>query len=264
MKNKAKTLFIFEGGRTEDKFVEKLEANFLGSRHAIKCVYDAEIYQLYRTIKAENGFFDIVSLLKDRKAENAEALKEYARDSFAYIYLFFDYDAHSTMAEDYKIEEMLTFFNDETGNGLLYISYPMVEAIRHFKDKDHFKDLTVKCKRDKCPYIEDCQEKVSCLTEPHYKTSSATDSFPQYTNVNSYTKQIWQRLIFAHLCKANYLINDDYTLPSSLISQCDIFAKQLEKHINKKCPKVAVLSAFPLYVLDYYGCERTKQKLLLE
>ena len=132
MKNKAKTLFIFEGGKTEDKFVEKLEANFLGERHAIKCVYDAEIYQLYKTIKAEDGFFDIVSLLKDRKAENAEALKEYERDSFAYIYLFFDYDAHSTMADDYKIEEMLTFFNDETENGLLYISYPMVEATYDF------------------------------------------------------------------------------------------------------------------------------------
>lgn len=261
MKNKAKTLFIFEGGKTEDKFVEKLEANFLGERHAIKCVYDAEIYQLYKTIKAEDGFFDIVSLLKDRKAENAEALKEYERDSFAYIYLFFDYDAHSTMADDYKIEEMLTFFNDETENGLLYISYPMVEAMRHFKDIDSFKDLTVKCKRDKCPYIEDCQEQVSCLAEPHYKTFSATDSRPQYTNVNSYTKQVWQTLIFAHLCKANYLVNDDFTLPSSLICQRTIFAKQLEKHINKRCPEVAVLSAFPLYVLDYYGCDRTKQKL---
>ena len=137
----------------------------------------------------------------------------------------------------------------------------MVEAMRHFKDIDSFKTLTVKCKRDKCPYIEDCQEQTSCLAKPHYKTFSATDSYPQYTNVNKYTKEVWKTLIFAHLCKANYLVNDDFDLPSSLIGQKAIFAKQLEKHINKKCPEVAVLSAFPLYVLDYYGCDKTMQKL---
>ena len=101
MMNKEKTLFIFEGAKTEDKLVEKLECNFLGARHAIKCVFDAEIYQLYRTIKEEKGFsIDIASLLKERTVENAETLKDYNRDSFAYIYLFFDYDAHSTLADD--------------------------------------------------------------------------------------------------------------------------------------------------------------------
>ena len=110
MMNKEKTLFIFEGARTEDKFVEKLELNFLGKGHAIKCVYDAEIYQLYRAIKNEGDLFlDIVTLLKERSNENAKILEEYRRDSFAYVYLFFDYDAHSTLADDKKITEMLSF-----------------------------------------------------------------------------------------------------------------------------------------------------------
>ena len=130
MMNKEKTLFIFEGAKTEDKLVEKLERNFLGNRHAIKCVFDAEVYQLYRTIKEEKEFsIDIVSLLKDRTAENAEILKDYNRDSFAYIYLFFDYDAHSTLADDNKIKEMLSFFNDETEEGMLYLSLIHVSLI---------------------------------------------------------------------------------------------------------------------------------------
>ena len=105
--NNEKTLFIFEGAKTEDKLVEKLEQNFLGKTNAIKCVFDAEIYQLYRAIKEENEFsIDMVSLLKERTAENAKILKDYTRDSFAYIYLFFDYDAHSTLADDDKIKEM--------------------------------------------------------------------------------------------------------------------------------------------------------------
>lgn len=90
MMNKEKTLFIFEGAKTEDKLIGKLELNFLGDNHAIKCVFDAEIYQLYRAIKDESVFsLDIVTLLKERTTENAEILKDYNRDSFAYIYLFF-------------------------------------------------------------------------------------------------------------------------------------------------------------------------------
>lgn len=262
MMSKEKTLFIFEGAKTEDKLVEKLERNFLGDRHAIKCVFDAEIYQLYRAIKDEGDFsLDIVSLLKERTAENAKILKDYNRDSFAYIYLFFDYDAHSTLADDEKVKEMLSFFNDETEEGMLYISYPMVEAIRHFKDLESFKSLKVKCKRNNCPYTNECIDKCNCLKEPHYKNIAATDSRPQLSNVNSYTKQVWQELINAHLCKANHLVNDVFALPTSLISQEDIFSKQLEKHICHKCPEVAVLSAFPLYVLDYFGCDRTIKKL---
>ena len=260
--NKEKTLFIFEGARTEDKLVEKLERNFLGDRHAIKCVYDAEIYQLYRTIKEEKGFsIDIVSLLKERTADNHRILNDYTRDSFAYIYLFFDYDAHSTLADDDKIKEMLSFFNNETEEGMLYISYPMVEAIRHFKDLESFKSLTVKCKRRNCPYKNGCDDKDKCLKEPHYKNLVTIDSKPQLSNVNSYTKAVWQELIAAHLCKANDLVNETFALPTSLISQEAIFLKQLDKYICHKCPKVAVLSAFPLYVLDYFGYERIIEKL---
>ena len=262
MMNKEKTLFIFEGAKTEDKLVEKLECNFLGDRHAIKCVFDAEIYQLYRAIKDESGFsLDIVSLLKERTAENAEILKGYNRNSFAYIYLFFDYDAHSTLADDEKIKEMLSFFNDETGEGMLYISYPMVEAIRHFRDMESFKSLTVKCKRKNCPYANECPDKDSCMSEPHYKRVVATESKPQLSNVNAYIKPIWQELITAHLCKVNALVNDVFALPTSLISQEEIFSRQLEKHICRRCPEVAVLSAFPLYVLDFFGCDRTIEKL---
>ena len=173
MSNKELQLFVFEGGRAESKYVEKLEQNFLGKRISVKCVYDAEIYQLFKSLEKEELDFDMIELLKERSKENAELLKDYTRYSFTYIYLFFDYDAHSTLADDCKIVEMLNFFNDETGNGLLYISYPMVEAIRHYKDLDSFKDLTVKCKRANCLYKANCKDFKICMNEPHYKQFSA-------------------------------------------------------------------------------------------
>lgn len=255
-------LFVFEGGRAEPQYVEMLERHFLGKRISVKCVYDAEIYQLYRQLKDDAFAFDMVNLLKERSKENAEILRDYNRDSFAYIYLFFDYDAHSTLASDDKIAEMLEFFDNETENGLLYISYPMIEAIRHYTDMESFKELTVKCKRINCSYLSDCEKVELCLNEPHYKTVSASECKPQLTNINKYTKEVWQELIRAHICKMNYLVNNVFELPSKIVSQSLIFSKQFEKHINHKCPEVAVLSALPIYVLDYYGVDGLKKKLI--
>lgn len=83
MLNKELQLFVFEGSRAESKYVEKLEQNFLGKKITVKCVYDAEIYQLYKNLKEEELDFDMVELLKERSKENKELLKNYTRDSFA-------------------------------------------------------------------------------------------------------------------------------------------------------------------------------------
>ncbi len=262
MSNRELSLFVFEGIKTEGKLVEKLEANFLGKNSVIKCVFDAEVYQLYRLLKEEGVYsLDLVNVLKERSAKNAEILKEYTRDSFAYIYLFFDYDAHSTLADDEKIVEMLSFFNNETESGMLYISYPMVEAIRHYKDMDSFRVLTVKCKGRNCCYMEDCEDRDTCINEPHYKTLVQNDSRIQLSNINAYTRGVWKELITAHLCKMNDLVTNVFELPDKLQTQTAIFNKQLEKYIDHRCPRVAVLSALPLFVLDYYGAERLKQEL---
>lgn len=261
MSNSELHLFIFEGVRAESIYVDSLERHFLGKRIAVKCVYDAEIYQLYRQLKDEDFALDMVELLKERNQENAELLKDYTRDSFAYIYLFFDYDGHSTLANDDKIAEMLSYFDNETENGLLYISYPMLEAIRHFRDMDSFKELTVKCKRNNCIYKDECEDVDACFHEPHYKTFSALDCRPQLNNINKYTKEVWQELIRAHVYKMNYLVNEVFDFPTQIETQSKIFNKQLEKYISHRCPKVAVLSGFPLYVLDYFGIETLRKRV---
>lgn len=253
-------LFIIEGSRAEDKIIKSLERHIFGKRFAVKCVYDAEIYQLYKQLKDDDFALDIVNLLKERNAKNSEILKDYNRDSFAYIHLFFDYDAHSTLADDGKLMEMLSFFNNETENGKLYVSYPMVEAIRHYRDMDSFRFLTVKCKRSNCPYLLECEEKDACLDEPHYKKFVPTDSLPQLSNLNGYNHDIWKELITAHLCKTNELVNDEFIIPYDIIPQMEVFKKQLEKFVCQKCPRVAVLSAFPMFVLDYYGCAMIREK----
>lgn len=267
MSNNELHLFVLEGYGAEPQYLEKLEQNFFGRKISVKCVFDAEIYQLYEHLQKDEFAVDIVNVLKERNPKNAEILKEYNRDSFAGVYLFFDYDAHSTLADDDKVIEMLEYFDNETENGCLYLSYPMVEAIRHFRDLESFKDLVAKCKRSKsletmkCPNKLTCEDIDSCLNEDHYKALSAKEGNAQLTNINKYTCDVWKTLIRANAFKLNYLVNDIYGMPEYYISQKQIFEKQQSKHIMQSCPKVAVLSAFPLYVLDYYGVDGIKEQL---
>lgn len=256
-------LFIFEGEKTENVIVKSLERTIFKDEKIIKCAFAADIYQLYVAFTADE-YLDMFSYIKASNGKNAEVLKDYNRDDFSEIHLFFDYDGHATADKgkpgDEKIKEMLAYFDNETEQGKLYISYPMVEAIRHFTDHDSFNSLKVKCKGRNCPNQNGCEELETCLEEPHYKCLVGTEC-PNMSNMQKYTSSIWATLINAHLCKMNYVVNDNYSLPKSLVSQFVIFENQLKKYIGQSCPQVAVLSAFPLWVFDYYGSEGTKDRL---
>jgi hypothetical protein len=54
----------------------------------------------------------------------------------------------------------------------------------------------------------------------------------------------------------NIIVNNSYILPSSVFNQLVIFNNQLEKFINID-QTVAVLSAFPIFIHDYYGNTET-------
>jgi hypothetical protein len=265
-------LFVFEGEKTEKIIVKSLEKHILNGKLIIKCAYASDIYELYRNLVNDEDL-DTFNLVKERNIENKKTLKNYTRKDFAEIYLFFDYDAHATLAGcqdrfgnnvkdgDKKLKEMLSVFEDESENGKLYISYPMVEALRHIIDFNSFSELTVKCKGDNCTYREGCQERQNCKKEPHYKTMVTNESITQLCNINGYTKETWKQLIKAHLSKMNFIMYDIYSFPQKSESQLDIFTKQFDKYINKQCPEVAVLSAFPVFVHDYFGNEKTKKAI---
>ena len=257
-------LFVFEGQKTEDIIVRSLTTHvLLNESLIITCVFGAEIYQLYKEINRDEDL-DTFSLIKERNSDNRETLKDYNRNDFSEIYLFFDYDAHASVkAGDEKLKDMLSFFDNETEKGKLYISYPMVEALIHIINYETFNELTVKCKGMNCPYKDDCDEKDECMNAPHYKAKANKENIPQLRNIDKYTKETWKKLIIAHLSKMNYIVNNVYEYPQKIESQQDIFAKQLEKYINKKCPVVSVLSAFPVFVHDYYGNQKTKELISL-
>jgi hypothetical protein len=231
-----KILFVFEGEKTEEQIVHSLQKFFVNEDTVVKCVYGAEIYQLYKDIVNDDDL-DTFNLLKERSSVNTEILNQYNRNDFAEIYLFFDYDGHSTLAEDGKLKELMDFFSEETDKGKLYVSYPMVEALKHIDDFERFKDLSV-------PYKKNLS----------YKNLVHRTCMKELTNFNKYDAKIWKQVISTHLKKMNFIVVGSYSMPSSIFEQLTIFSRQEEKYIQPHS-EVAVLSAFPVFLHDYYGNE---------
>lgn len=239
LKSKNKILFVFEGQKTEPAIHDNIKKYFFSENTIITCVFGTVIYALYKDLKQDEDL-DVFSLLKNRITK----LKKYKKDNFSEIYLFFDYERHATNASDEKLENLLEIFDDETGNGKLYLSYPMVEALKHYKDFESFENITAICSENYKKEVNDfCKNNETGLID-----------------FNKYNETIWKELITAHLCKMNYIVNDDYSFPTQIYSQLEIFNHQKAKFIDKN-NEVSVLSAFPVFIHDYFGNEQIKNKL---
>lgn len=228
-------LFVFEGERTENQISDNLTKHFIVENSIIQCAYCNNIYHLHKEL-SEDKDLDTFLLLKELP-KNKIILSSYSRNDFAEIYMFFDYDGHDSSADDKKVIETLNFFNEETESGILFISYPMVEALKHYSDTIDFKRLKVKAKKN-----------------IKYKQIVHNEAQNELKQITKYTKEIWVQLIKLHLSKANFIANEDYSLPKTNISQSDIFLKQLKNYINNDST-VAVLSSFPIFLFDYYGAD---------
>lgn len=134
---------------------------------------------------------------------------------------------------------MLSNFDNETENGKLYISYPMVEAIKHLK-------RNALCSEICC---------VKGKENIHYKNIAAHNTnLPELKN---YNKQIWNRILNHGVKKANCIINNNFIKSNyqnyrKEMDQINIFQHQLKKFVNVN-NDIAVLSAFPFFLIDYFG-----------
>lgn len=223
-------LFIFEGIKTEPQIFKNITKYFFNEKvnEQISVSYCNNIYHLAKEIQ-DNKYLDFFELLK----EEHKIDDNLTRDNVARIYLVFDYDGHADRDSSQKLQEMLGIFDNETEQGKLCISYPMGEALKHIKDDIDFKD-------------------ICAISNPKYKNLVSKSCDNIYIQPKKYTKDVWTRLITEHCKKANFIVFNQFEFPINFIEQLTIFMNQKEKYIDKE-NKVAVLSAFPLILLDYYG-----------
>jgi hypothetical protein len=238
----SKILFIFEGEKTERQITDSLTRFYVNENINIQCAFCSDIYQLYNKLSSDTDL-DTFELLKKRQ-QNKDILSGYTRNDFAEIYLFFDYDGHATNANDDVIIKLLSFFNEETEVGKIFISYPMVESIKHFSNHIDFKEL-----------------KVEAKININYKNRVHNECKTKLRDLSTINENDWKEIIELHLKKMNHIVNSNFVIPEILISQNIIFSKQLEKFINVDS-SISVLSAFPVFIFEYYGVKHTIEKIL--
>ena len=243
MKNKNYILMVFEGEKTEKIIVDNLRKYYLNEKSnvIIYGLYCNVIYDVYEKSHDEEGelVYDILPILQEIP-QNKDILKDITRDQVSEIYLFFDHDAHSHLSDIKKLDLMLEHFNNETEYGKLYISYPMVESIKHIDSKE----LT---------YLITDNKK--------YKKTVNDETKKEYIQINKYTKDIWQEIIFKHSKRLGFLFTDKLILLDNIFTQKEIYMQQLKKYI-KPDNKVIILSSFPIFLIDYYGYKAFKTNKL--
>ena len=126
-------LFVFEGKEREPFLYKTLEKLYMpkGNDNII-CTFNNNIYELYSEIESLDDDGDIVSMLRERLANRGDTTLDGIKTSdISETYLFFDYDfqhSHLSLEEiNSRVQNMLELFTDETGNGKLYVNYPMIE-----------------------------------------------------------------------------------------------------------------------------------------
>ncbi|MDF1691734.1 MAG: hypothetical protein P1U47_05150 [Zhongshania sp.] len=232
-----RTLFIFEGEKAEKLYFKSLEkAFFKGEESRLLASFQNDIYDLYAQINADEDL-DLFELVKELNpsANQDERLAVLRRDQIGQIYLFFDFEPQDEKFNGAKLLEMLARFDNETDSGKLFISYPMIEAIRDINDPVEYLALTVS--------LAECKGRI-------YKRLSANRGRQIFQDAKHINKPIWQLLIEANLKKANVLISGEGNL-QPIDNQRLIAQAQLDHYLP--IDQVAVLSAFPLFLADYFG-----------
>lgn len=240
--------FIVEGEAREPLIIDNISKVFFvhGNFKIITLPAEQNIYMLWKRLKEDDFDTDIIEVLRENNEEIRRQLSGLSRDDFSEVYLFFDYDAHQNNLaktdDDDVLDQMLVSFDNETENGKLYISYPMVEALRDFE-------------AGICGNKNDCFTQISELGE--YKSLSAKRAIhPQF---KTYDFEIWKEAIDVFAMRLSCLLGqvDTVNYDQYVETVNPRAIQKLEEQENRK-NRVFILSSFPEFLLDYFGIKLWK------
>lgn len=239
-------LCITEGERLDPRILNHLKRVF-GMENIKIFPICLNIYNLYKKLSENDAFdcsfIDTFSLIKEickqQEQSNNRDLINIQRIQVSEIFLFFDLDAHDNLAITYPqcIHNMIELFNDETGNGKLYINYPMVESYKH--------------------PIENQVEIIDIYSKNHYKHQVSSICSKKLEQIPRLNEDDWLNILLPHLQSVNFLSNGIFSVPNNysdtiIFTQKDIYTNQKSKYIDPHS-KVVVLSSFVLFLLEYFG-----------
>ena len=255
---KTKIAFIIEGVKAEPMVIRNLQNKFFSKVEieAIMLPACTNVYTIWKRLCDDDGETDVIELVKELSSEqntkrvdqiNSIDFRSLNKDDFSEIYLFFDYDGHNNnLPSDCNpneiMKKMLETFDNETENGKMYISYPMIEAIKHFNVQEI------------CNDAGECFSKINIGRQ--YKALVAKCTIRD--NLNHFDISDWKFALKKYVNSIYCLFNLHMKLSRKeyikKITPQTIFEKQLSEYKNDyEC--VMILSAFPEFLLDYFKLE---------
>lgn len=237
-------LFIVEGESRDYRFVNEMTRCFFKGRYTstiINLPASQNLYMLYQKLEEDNFETDVVEVLKEIVDDAQTKLANVKRQDIDEVYLFFDYDAHqdnigATMPNGPEIMiKMLNAFDNETENGKLYISYPMVEALYDYNEGE-------------CSAFSECY--ISLDSVGHYKELSGKNNPNASRRI---TIEYWRQILNVFYLRLQCLFskeNIDFQWYRDAVSPRSIYC--VERQIGEQQGDVFVLSAFPEFLFDYF------------
>lgn len=242
--NNSTMVFVVEGESREYRFIDELSSSLLTGKKintkVITLPATMNIYMLYRKLLEDNFDMDIIEFIREVVPSAQKCLEGVSSQEIDEVYLFFDYDVHQKNLPNHEnpdevILSMLRAFDNETENGKLYISYPMVEAIYDYKE-------------GKCDTYTGCYISIDDIKD--YKYLSGNDN----SNASKhFDYMMWKEVINVFALRTQCLFDIEemeFEVYREEIMPHTIYKKEQELVDEKK--QVFVLSAFPEFILDYF------------
>jgi len=252
----AKVLVVLEGEQPEGNILSRLQKAFPEeladlSSDLVKIVFSSNIYSLYGKLKDDDGFLDVVEVLKEQHA-NDEELQNLDRDTVSQVFLFFDLDIHKQPIGEScdQLNELVQFFDNETENGKLFLSYPMAEAV-------NICDVENGLMSDDRKLFDIDQ----CVNDgfKHFANDLNRDS---KTICRANCRENWLIISKANYEKAKWLMHLTSVDLFSVLDQMQQAAiLQNQQKLIKQDNVVATLSAFPFFLLEYLGAGKMKEMI---
>lgn len=263
---KKRIVFIYEGISAEEKLLHNMYQTFLEEFYEVdifRLPADGNIYMLWKRLVDDEFETDVLAVLKEMSAEARDRIEEkkLKASEISEIYLFFDYDGHAAKFSEETIHEanelckkhgmqeiknkrdllerMLCIFSNETEEGKLFVSYPMIEAIKEIDAQSaSYKKLYI-------PLADIDKYKHSFQEKSDYADYSALDKRMWYAACLASIKQASLITRFCEQCTYNEFINN--------IKQYDIYQAEKNYYINNADERLlAVLNSVPLFLIEYF------------
>lgn len=231
MTPKSNILCIFEGEKREGQYFKTLKNVYFSDLSILVCCFGNDIYELYKELKDDEDL-DLIEILRESKSvpKNAKILDGYERDDFNQVFLFFDVECQDEKFNKNDFLSLIDVFSEETDNGKVFISYPMIEAIRDIPSYEEYLDHKID--------VQNC-------TGKKYKSLSA-GGIQTFNDPRNNKVEDWDKLVKVNIEKANYIITATKGNFISNPEQKYIAEKQIASITEQK--NIFVLSSYPLFI----------------